>query len=205
MHLPIKLLPALAVLFMHGVWAQQNTYTPKEGDFVFQSLPHGELVDVIEGTTHSPYSHVGLVIRKGDDWYVREAIGSVKDTPLKEWMRRGRNNQAFDAFRLKARLQDKIPGFVKASEPFVGRPYDYHYDMDDGAIYCSELLYKAMLNASGIRLGKLEKLGELDWQPYRATIEKIEGAKAPLERQMITPKSLSEAPELDKVFDGYRQ
>jgi hypothetical protein len=40
-------------------------YSPKEGDLVFQSLPKMDLVVAIEGVTHSPYSHVGIVIKKG--------------------------------------------------------------------------------------------------------------------------------------------
>jgi len=39
-------------------------YAKKEGDLIFQSLPFGELTTVIEGVTDSPYSHVGLVIKK---------------------------------------------------------------------------------------------------------------------------------------------
>lgn len=185
--------------------AQHDSYVPKEGDFVFQSLPRADLVEAIEGVTRSPYSHVGLVIRKGDAWYVREAIGSVRDTPLDQWIKRGTHGQAFDAFRLRADLQPSVPALVKASEAFLGRPYDYKYAMDDESIYCSELLYKAMFNASARRIGTLQKLGELDWKPYRATIEKYEGGEVPLERLMITPRSLSEAAELEKVFDGYRQ
>jgi hypothetical protein len=181
------------------------SYIPKEGDIVFQSLPTNDLVEVIEGASGSPYSHVGLVIQKHGDWYVREAIGPVMDTPLKEWVARGRSGHAFDAYRLRKAQRQFIPAFIKATEPFLGRPYDVKYDMDDDAIYCSELLYKAMRNASGICLGKLEKLGDLNWRPYRSTIERYEGGRPPLERQMITPKSLSEAVELERVFDGYRR
>jgi hypothetical protein len=185
--------------------ASADAYSPKEGDFVFQSLPKGDLVDAIEGVSHSQYSHVGLVIRKNNAWYVREAIGPVIDTPFEMWAGRGRNMNAFDVFRIRGALHNVVPALIKASELFLGRPYDFKFDMDDDAIYCSELLYKAMLNASGVRLGKLQRLGDLDWKPYQATIEKYEGGKPPLERQMITPRSLSEARELEKVFDGYHR
>ncbi len=54
-------------------------YAPREGDVVFQSLPHGDLVDAIEGITHSPYSHCGVVLRdaKGQ-WVVIESIFNVQ-------------------------------------------------------------------------------------------------------------------------------
>jgi hypothetical protein len=56
---------------------------PREGDVVFQSLPHGDLVDAIEGISQSPFSHCGVVVRGADGgWRVIEAIGDVHETPL---------------------------------------------------------------------------------------------------------------------------
>jgi hypothetical protein len=77
--------------------SRQAPYEPREGDFVFQSLPASDLVKAIEGASGSPYSHVGLVMRKADGWYVREAIGPVVDTPLHPWIARGRYGRPFDA------------------------------------------------------------------------------------------------------------
>lgn len=200
-----KILFAALILLPRCVYAQQDSYAPIPGDFIFQSLPKNDLVDAIEGASQSLYSHVGMVIRINDNWFVRESFGSVHDTALSTWIARGRSNHGFDVFRLKPDLQRLVPAFVKASDAFLGRPYDDKYTMDDATIYCSELLYKAMLNASGIHLGKLQKLGDLNWQPYSKAIEKYEGGKPPLERQMITPRSLSEAAELRQVFYGYQQ
>jgi hypothetical protein len=74
--------------------------------------------------------------------------------------------------------------------------------MDDKFIYCSELVYKAYRDATGKPLGKLAKLGDLNWRPYVATIRKYEGGDPPLDREMITPIDLSKAPQLQKVFDN---
>lgn len=184
--------------------AAPPAYTPQEGDVLFQSLPHSDLVDAIEGVSHSRYSHVGLLIRKDHAWFVREAIGPVRDTPLPDWIARGRGTkgQAFDAYRLRAPLQAIIPRLISATEPFMGKPYDFRYRLDDEAIYCSELVYKAMLSATGLRLGNLQQLGALDWKPYRATIEKYEEGRAPLDRLMITPRGMSEAHALEVVYRG---
>ena len=72
--------------------------------------------------------------------------------------------------------------------------------MDDEKIYCSELLYKAVRDATGKELGKSRKLGELNWQPYEKVIRHIENGSLPLDREMITPRDFSEAPELREVF-----
>ena len=67
-------------------------------------------------------------------------------------------------------------------------------------IYCSELLYKAVRDATGRKLGKIRKLGELNWRPYEQVIRHIESGSLPLDREMITPRDFSEAPELREVF-----
>jgi len=76
-----------------------------------------------------------------------------------------------------------------------------HYDLDDQAIYCSELIYKAFERNTGEKLGKLQKLGELKWQAHAPVIREIEGGRLPLERVMITPRSVTEASQLTKVFE----
>jgi len=174
-------------------------YQPAEGDVVFQSLPHNPLIDAIEGATTSPFSHCGILHRAGGGWVVIEAIGPVRETPLAAWIAQGRGKR-YTAFRLDARYRGKIPAFIRAAQSYAGRPYDIHYDLDDAAIYCSELIYKAFQRATGERLGKLQKLGELQWQPHAAVIRQIEGGNVPGERLMITPRSLSEATQLTKIF-----
>ena len=135
-------------------------YSPQDGDIIFQSLPkYSDLVTAIEGD-HSPLSHCGIVIKKEDGWYVREAIGDVHDTKLFAWIKRGRDYK-FEAFRLKDNYKKYIPKFITESSKYLGKPYDVHYSFDDEYIYCSELVYKAFKNASGIQLGLLCHAGEL--------------------------------------------
>ena len=191
----------LYVLFFpaYPLWS----YKPQIGDIVFQSLPKGDLVNIIEGVTHSPFSHCGVVIKKNDKWMVNEAIGTVHSTPLYLWILRGRGSK-LAVFKLKQQFSKYIPDFIKALDKYQDKPYDINYDMDDEHIYCSELIYKAFNDSSQIKLGKLYTLGELDWKPYKENIEFIEGGAVPTNRIMITPKHLSEAVQLEKVYSfGY--
>jgi hypothetical protein len=174
-------------------------YTPVEGDFLFQSLPHNALIDAIEDSTGSPYSHCGIVKKSGAAWVVVEAIGPVKETPIALWILQGRKG-AFAAYRLKPPLAQKIPAILDATQAYKGRPYDIHYDLDDVRIYCSELLWKSVRDATGRKLGTLQKLGELAWQPHEGVIRQIENGGLPLDRVMITPKAFATAPELTHVF-----
>jgi len=176
-------------------------YDPKEGDIIFQPLPGiSDLTRTIEGVTHSHYSHCGVLVKEKENWFVIEALGSVKLTSLNKWTRQGRYGQ-FYVYRLKKQYNYIIPEFIIKLKNYLGKPYDSRYKMDSSAIYCSELVYKGFYDATGERLGKLVKLGNLDWKPYRETIEKYENGPVPLERMMITPKHLSEANQLEKVFE----
>ena len=196
-HAPLRILVVALAIFVSSCDAQ---YAPQEGDIAFQSLPHNALIDTIEGSTGSPYSHCGILHHVGSEWKVIEAIGPVKETSIMTWEAQGRDGH-FTVYRLKPKYRDKIPAFIRAAQGYEGLPYDIHYEMDDKAIYCSELIYKAFLKATGEELGHLHQLRELKWQPYEAVIKQIEGGTVPLDRDIITPRAVSEAPQLEKVFE----
>lgn len=178
--------------------AAWRSYEPAEGDIVFQSLPRSELVNTIEGATGSPWSHCGVVVIENGRWMVCEAIGDVRFTPLDAYYQRGRDGR-FAVYRLKEKDRRHIPEMVKACRKFLGRPYDARYRMDDEAIYCSELIYKGYRAAAGEGLGKLVTLGSLKWKPYRQLIERLEGGPVPVDREMITPRDLAAAEQLERV------
>lgn len=195
-----RVLLALVLCVMVGCRAQsRGDYQPQSGDVIFQSFPHSPLTDTIESVSLSPFSHCGLVIKRGSKVVVCEAIGPVQDTPLDAWIKRGRN-QAFAVYRLNDSYAAKIEGFVQAAETFRGRPYDIHYAFDDERIYCSELVFKAFKKSVGEDLGLVKRLGDLNWRPNEAFIRKIENGGLPLEREMITPQDLSEAKQLHQVY-----
>ena len=177
------------------------SYKPRAGDILFQSLPHNPLIDAIEGATDSPYSHCGIVVEGANGWAVLEAIGPVREIPLKRWLGQGRGG-THDAYRLRPQHRKYIDKTIREARKFLGRPYDIQYHFDDEKIYCSELIYKAFKAATeGQELGEVKRLGELNWKPFAATIIAIDGG-LPLERRMITPRHLAEAPQLMRVHHG---
>ncbi|WP_086930066.1 YiiX/YebB-like N1pC/P60 family cysteine hydrolase [Agarilytica rhodophyticola] len=192
---------AFNTLYCIGSFASDE-YVPLQGDIIFQSLPNGDIANAIEGATRSPYSHVGIVISTSTGWKVREAIESVHDTDLSVFIERGRNN-SIDVFRLKSKYQKYIPKFIRATQKYLNHPYDIRYRMDDESIYCSELIYKAFNDATGLRMGKLVKLGELHWGKYEKLIKSIEGGTVPINRKMITPVDLSKALQLELIYSSF--
>lgn len=175
------------------------SYSPHEGDILFQSLPKSPLVIAIEGVTESRYSHCGIVSRLHGRWVVYEAFHGVEATPLREFLFRGRGH-GFAAYRLTSDKQDLVPQMIDYVRTCLGKPYDVRYRMDDDHIYCSELIYKAYKHASnGEELGTLVRLGDLPWRPFEETIRHFERGPVPLDREMITPWNLSRAPQLHCV------
>ncbi len=137
----VRLLVLLAALlavvtyFVAIPYAYYCGYEPREGDIIFQSLPRAsELVVAIEGVTGSTFSHCGVVVRKGDAWFVTEALGAVHDTPLFGFVLRGRGRH-FAVYRLTEEHREDARAFVKALKAYRGRPYDCRYRLDDEYIY----------------------------------------------------------------------
>ena len=61
------------------------------------------------------------------------------------------------------------------------------------------MIYKGWQAATGDKIGKRVKLGDLDWKPHELVIRQIAHG-LPLERVMITPRDLARAPQLEAVL-----
>ena len=116
-----------------------------------------------------------------------------------EWLARGQGG-GFAIYRLRSPHDQLVPAFIAEARTHLGKPYDVRYQWDDERIYCSELVFKAYEQAGGLPLGQMVRLDELDWKPFRATIEHFEGGPVPLGRELITPRDLARAEQLEEVY-----
>lgn len=117
-----------------------------------QSLP-------IAIATASPYTHVGLVERRGDAWWVLEAVQPVRRTPLAAWVARGAGGRV-TVMRHPDLDDDARAAALTAARGFLGRPYDLAFAPGDAALYCSELVRLAYA-AAGLEVGAWQPVGEL--------------------------------------------
>ncbi len=170
-----------------------------EGDIVLQDIP-GWFSGLIDRVTQSPYSHMGIVANGRHGLVVVEAIGPVKETDLDAWIRRGKGH-AVTVLRLKPELRPKIPDIVGAARGYLGRPYDALMEWDDEKLYCSELIYKAVFNATGVHLAPFVKLRDLNWKPYEREIREVTQGPLPLDREMVTPRDLVTSSYVDVLID----
>jgi hypothetical protein len=166
----------------------------QEGDIVFQDLACSQS-EAIKLATHSPYSHVGIVLFKGDKPYVYEAVGPVKFTSLKDWIAQGEGGH-FVARRLRKADQILTPAVLKKMEEvargFKGKAYDWTFEWSDDEMYCSELVWKIYQRSTGLEIGHLQKLKEFDFSnpAVREQLKEKYGNDVPWDETVISPAEM---------------
>lgn len=176
----------------------------REGDLLFQTSRSSQSA-AIQAATHSRWSHMGMLFRKQGRWVVLEAVQPVKYTPLEAWIRRGAGGHVV-AKRLRPSVRAlsaaDLAKVRQEGERFLGRSYDLTFEWDDRRIYCSELVWKAYDRALGLRLGRLQTLGDFDLSApavHRKMAERYP-LGPPREMSVISPQAMFEAPELEAAW-----
>lgn len=164
----------------------------QDGDLIFHQSQSAQSKAIHEATG-SLWSHVGVLFEDRGTWYVAEASQPVRIVTLKSFIGRGRGNH-YRTYRLpgvtpaqKQVLRDEIG-------KMIGGDYDRYFEWSDDLIYCSELVFKAFVTATGIELGTLQKFKDLKLDgPYvkeliRRRIQDT-GRTLNLEEPIVTPVS----------------
>lgn len=96
--------------------------------------------------TLSPLTHCGVIVMKGDKPFVLEASSTLKTTPLRAFIKRGKGG----AYWTKC----PKPGIGKRIHygHLLGRSYDLAFSFDNNKYYCSELVYDIYIYQLGIEL-----------------------------------------------------
>ncbi|HXA02292.1 MAG TPA: YiiX family permuted papain-like enzyme [Cytophagaceae bacterium] len=175
----------------------------QDGDLIFQSSMSSQS-KAIQLATHSKYSHCGIIFKEGKDYIVFEAIQPVKKTPLDKWIGRG-NDGHYVIKRLKNSEKVLTPVVTnkmkEVSKGFEGKNYDLYFEWTDNKIYCSELIWKIYQRATGVEIGKLERLKSFDLGNtiVKQKMKERYGNKIPLEESVISPASIFDCPLLETV------
>ena len=166
----------------------------KDGDLIFHTSLSRQS-KAIQLATKSKYSHCGIIYKMNGQYYVFEAVQPVKTTPLDKWIARGKNGH-YVIKRLKN--SDKIltaevlEKMKYEGEKFKGKDYDLTFEWSDDKIYCSELIWKIYQRATGIEIGKLEKLSDFDLtsEVVREKMKERYGNKIPMNEIVISPSEI---------------
>ena len=166
----------------------------KDGDIIFQTSLSAQS-RAIQLATKSKYSHCGIIYRDGDNYYVFEAVQPVKKTPLDKWMARGKGGH-YVIKRLKNADSILTPQVLEkmkqVGERFNGKNYDLTFEWSDDRIYCSELIWKIYNRATGLEVGKLQRLSDFDLsnEMVQQKMKERYGDKIPLNDTVISPAAI---------------
>jgi hypothetical protein len=190
------------ILFLIGILIASFSfsYEEKVGDIVFQTSLSKQST-AVQLATNSPYSHMGIILRKKDGFYVLEAVQTVKFTPLKEWLNRGKNKH-YVIKRLKKEISSEEASKIQdASKKYFAKLYDLTFEWSDEKIYCSELVWKLYKDALNIELAPLNKLSSFNLSNpiIKAKLKERYGDNVPLNEWVIAPVALFESSYLKTV------
>lgn len=207
----------LGLMIICGLYAKRKYYNPKHpidntlrenivqfdkdeiknGDLIFQTSQSSQS-KAIQLATKSKYSHCGLIFKEGEDYFVFEAVQPVKFTPLDKWMVRGKDG-SFVIKRLKNSdkilTSEAIERMKVIGDQFIGKSYDLTFEWSDDKIYCSELIWKIYQRATGLEIGKLQKLNDFDLMDHtvQAKMKERYGNRIPMDETVITPVAIFES------------
>ncbi len=193
----------VAMAFLGWSCGEPAEAAVRDGDIVFQTSRSAQS-QAIQLATHSPYSHMGLIVLRDGQPFVLEAVAHVQLTPLRVWVARGEGGR-YVVKRLRDETVLKNPmslsALSKVALSFAGRPYDPYFEWSDDRFYCSELVWKAYERALGVQLGQLARLGSFDLSDQRVKAKLTEryGEKVPLEERVISPAAIFNSPLLQEA------
>lgn len=172
------------------------------GDLIFQQSRSAQSL-AIQQATHSPYSHMGMIVMREGRPYVLEAAARVGYTPLDQWAAQGERGHYVvkrlrDASRLAPSARERL---AAAGAGFVGKPYDLVFAWSDEKIYCSELVWKIYQRTLGIEIGALAPLKQFDLSSpaVRAKMQERYGADVPWDEPIISPAAMFDSALLQTI------
>jgi len=219
----ILLFGLIVIIIVGGYYAKRKYYDPrqrldnakneviklsgnkelKEGDLIFQTSLSRQS-QAIQLATKSKYSHCGIIFKDGNEYYVFEAVQPIKRTPLDKWIARGQDGK-YVIKRLKNAEQILTPVSIakmkQIGEKFKGKNYDLTFEWSDDKIYCSELIWKIYQRATGLEIGRLQKLSDFDLSNdvVKQKMKDRYGDKIPLNEIVISPAAIFESELLKTV------
>ena len=190
----------LLIVLLGSAAQAKPAYVPQVGDIVFHTSTSSQS-KAVQAATHSPYSHMGVVLFQQGKPVVFEAVQPVKYTPLQAWLDRGQGGRYVVKRPRQALTPAQQTRLSQSAKPFVGKPYDLTFEWSDARIYCSELVWKMYERGLGLQLAPLAKLGSFDLRhpAVQAKLHERYGQQVPLNEPVISPQAVFDSPLLKTV------
>ncbi|WP_291870432.1 YiiX family permuted papain-like enzyme [Maribacter sp.] len=177
----------------------------KNGDIIFQTSKSSQS-KAIQLATNSKYSHVGIIYKYDNSFFVYEAVQPVKLTPIVQWINRGIDKH-YVVKRLKNSEEVLTPKIIKNMKlygnTFKGKNYDLYFEWSNEKMYCSELVWKIYKENTGIEIGELEKLSDFDLSNkiVKQKMKERYGKNIPLNEKVISPAAMFNSKNLVTIHE----
>ncbi len=179
--------------------------TLQNGDLIFHTSKSSQSL-AIQLATNSKYSHMGMIYKEGDRFFVYEAVQPVKLTPLDDWIKRG-EGQKYVVKRLENSSEvltaENIDKMKIIGRQYLGKDYDLKFEWTNDKIYCSELVWKIYKETFDIEIGGLQKIKDFDLSDgiVQSKVKERYGNTIPSEELVITPDRMFQAENLVLVLE----
>ena len=146
-----------SIVFLALSCKQASPEPFQTGDLVFVNLP----LKKVDGqdSTKTTLIHVGILEVDQQDslWIVDVTLkhGVMRDSLATFFRDFKRSNGKYPEM-IVMRLKDTthVAEYVRKAESFIGQPYDFDFEPDNGALYCTELVYDSYVTPDGEHLFK---------------------------------------------------
>ncbi|TAE34445.1 MAG: peptidoglycan peptidase [Alphaproteobacteria bacterium] len=208
-----------SLLVAGGFFANAHEDYPalRNGDLVFQTSSSKQSPAIFVASA-SPFTHMGMIKKDGTEFVVIEALSTVQETPLNQWIDRGVLNRVA-IYRDPQLTSEQAQQIISSATTYYGKPYDEFFSFHNDALYCSELPYLAY-KTLGHSLGTVQKVSELNfdnmlvkkmikqrWKNhpecktenynFEQCYERI------LHQELITPAAIANDARLEKIYSNY--
>lgn len=176
----------------------QPRITLQSGDLLFyRNQGWSDMEKAISAST-GEYVHVALVEVDSAkrQWIIEASSDSgVQRRPMKSF------EGDFDIYRLKVPFD--TAAVLARAKSFVGQPYDYAFLPQNGALYCSELVYECYLDSAGHHLFEARPM---NWRDSKGKLPKywkrhFRKLKMPVPEGVpgTNPTDMSRSPRLVRI------
>ena len=153
---------AVVVAFAAYLWASVTTPPSpvewKNGDLIVQDTKIEPILPVFMGD-ETGATHIGIISVTESGPMVIEAAETVIETPLWEYIKRGKGKN-YAAYRVPTLTSQQAEAVVAMARAQLGKPNDFFLDEARDQIYSSELVSMAYQSV-GIALGRTQRLGKI--------------------------------------------
>lgn len=141
--------------------------TVHEGDVIFH-VSTSRQSPLIMRATSSVLTHCGIIVEKDNKFFVLEASSTLKLTPLKDFIKRGKYGLYW--IRHPKGIDGECPK-IKYNH-LLGRKYDLAFSPKNKLYYCSELVYDIYKYQLGIELCEMKPMKEWNLDGMESEIKR---------------------------------